>query len=102
MNKCYKPYIGEKMTKINATFNIEQRGTSFVVIDSLGYLCGIYDTQANAEIAIPKIKASIKRGFIHDWLLKAWEQRRYQNRQQNRQSYRNNSTARRSNQTQNK
>lgn len=85
------------MSKTNLTYSVEQRGTSFVVIDSLGYLCGIFDTQANAEIAIPKINASIKRGFIHGWLLKIWQARRYDNRPQTRQVYRNNSTPRRSN-----
>lgn len=90
------------MSKNNLTYTIEQRGTSQVVIDSLGYLCGIYDTVANAELAIPKINASIKRGFIHDWLLKLWQQKRQQNRPQNRQVYRNNSTPRRSNTGSNK
>lgn len=90
------------MSKTNLTYSIEQRGTSFVVIDSLGYLCGIYDTQANAVTAVPKINASIKRGFIHDWLLKIWQARRYNNRPQNRQVSKNNSTPRRSNGSSNK
>lgn len=91
------------MSKNNLTYTIEQRGTSQVVIDSLGYLCGIYDTVANAELAIPKINASIKRGFIHDWLLKLWQSRRQQqNRPQTRQVYKNNSTPRRSNTGSNK
>ena len=84
------------MAKKNLTFTIEQRDTSQVVIDSLGYFCGIFDTVANAEIAIPKIKASINRGFIHSWLLKPRQQH---NRKQSSQVSNKNLTPRRSNQT---
>lgn len=61
----------------NLTYTIEQKGTSFIVIDSLECVCGIYDTEANAALAIPKINANVNRGYVHSWLLKpVWKQNR--------------------------
>ena len=90
------------MDENNSTYTIEQRGTAFVVIDSLDYLCGIFNTAAQAEEAVPKIHASIKRGFIHDWLLKLWQQRRHTNRPQSKQVSKNKYTPRPTNTSANK
>lgn len=39
-------------------------GTIVYVKDSMGCICGMYDTEENAKKAIPFIKRNLERGFI--------------------------------------
>jgi hypothetical protein len=75
------------MSKIQLTYTIEQRGTGQVIIDSLGYVCGIHATVADAQKALPHVKANLNRGFVHAWTLKKPFQQ--QNRKQNGQVSKN-------------
>jgi len=48
-------------------------GTDIVqLIDSLGAICGCYDTEINARKAMPFVKRNLERGFIPArWLRRA-------------------------------
>lgn len=55
----------------NLTFTMEERGKpdakgsrAIVLIDSEGFICGIYASKRLAEAAIPKIKRNVSKGRV--------------------------------------
>lgn len=62
-------------------FVVKELNKGAVVIDSEGYTCGVYETLAQAEKAIPSIKRNLEKGSVSPKLLK---QERQQNRQPSR------------------
>lgn len=70
-------------------YRIEERGKAdkngqkaHVVVDSEGYICGVYSTANEAEKAIPAIRRNVEKGFINPAAFP-----KVQNRTQVRQSY---------------
>lgn len=53
---------------------------AFILIDSEGYMCGVYATEQDAEKAIPAIKRNITQGYVPKSVLF-----KKSNRQQNKQ-----------------